>query len=220
MEESLRKLGIRFNEVRQERARKTLEDILQAAEEIVEEGDESALDARNLSRKSGYALGSLVNRLGAIENVFLYAIAKARSRHLKEIAIHLKALGTQIECGEFCSALADESIQRIRKVNPAVIRFYERRAIARAASLDEVYCYTDEIIDPLLDLIDTNETQSFRKLSRSEAKYVCRAMFLFVDRPFVEGDPIAGTDEHRRLIVESLSRLLAADRWSSSVVPP
>lgn len=210
MEESLKKLRIRFNEVRQARARKTLEDILQAAEKIVEEGDESSFDARTLSKKSGYALGSLINRLGAIENVFLYAIAKARTNHIKEIAIHMKALGTQIECKDFCSALAEESIRRIRKVNPAVIRFYERRAMTRAASLDEVCCYTDEIIDPLMDLIDANETRSFRKLSRSEAKYVCRAMFVFVDRPFVEGDPIAGTKEHKRMIVENLRRMLGA----------
>ena len=209
MEESLKKLKIRFNDVRQERARKTLEDILQAAEEIVEEGDESALDARNLSRKSGYALGSLVNRLGAIENVFLYAIAKARTGHIKEIANKLKSLGVKATCREVSETIANESILRIKKVNPAVIRFYEKRALARAGSPAEVYCYTDEIIDPLLDLIDINKTQSFRKLSRCEAKYVCRAMFLFVDRPFVEDDPIAGTEEHKRLIVENLSRLLS-----------
>lgn len=210
MEESLKKLGIRFNEVRQERARKTLEDILQAAEEIVEEGDESALDARNLSRKSGYALGSLVNRLGAIENVFLYAIAKARTRHIKEISHKLKSLGVEATCRQFSETIANESIVRIQKVNPAVIKFYEKRAFARTGSPAEVYCYTDEIIDPLLECIAFNETGSFRHIDRTEARYICRAMFLFVDRPFVEGDPIAGTDEHRRLIVENLSRLLAS----------
>jgi len=208
MEESLKKLKIRFNEVQQERARKTLEDILQAADGIVEEGDESAFDARTLATRSGYALGSLIKRLGAIENVFLYAIAKARSRHLNEIAIQLKGLGTQVDCKEFCVALAKESIHRIRKINPAVIRFYEKKAMTRAASLDEVFCYTDEIIEPLMGLIDANETQSFRKLSRSEAKYVCRSMFVFVDRPFVEGDPMAGTKAHEIMIIENLLRML------------
>ena len=212
MEESLKKLKIRFNDVRQERARKTLEDILQAADEIIEEGDESALDARNLSRKSGYALGSLVNRLGAIENVFLYAIAKARTKHIREIAHKLKSLGEKATCREFSELIANESIVRIKKVNPAIIRFYEKRALARAGSPAEVYCYTDEIIDPLLECIETNESRSFRNIDRTEARYICRAMFLFVDRPFVEGDPIAGTEEHKRVIVENLSRLLAADR--------
>ncbi|MEY2681193.1 MAG: hypothetical protein RL661_1424 [Pseudomonadota bacterium] len=211
MEQSIKNLKIRFGEIRQERARRTLENILQAADELVEAGDDSAFDARNLSRRSGYALGSLVNRLGAIENVFLYAIAKARSRHLNEIAIHLKGLGKQIECKEFCAVLAEESIRRIRKINPAVIRFYEKRAMARAASLNEVYCYTDEIIAPLLELIHSNETGTFRKLSQAEAKYVCRSMFVFVDRPFVEGDHIAGTEEHKSLIIENISRLLATN---------
>ncbi len=212
MEESLKKLKIRFNDVRQERARKTLEDILQAADEIIDEGDESALDARNLSRKSGYALGSLVNRLGAIENVFLYAIAKARTKHLKEIAHKLKSLGENATCREFSETIANESIVRIKKINPAIIRFYEKRALARAGSPADVYCYTDEIIDPLLECIETNKSRSFKHIDRTEAKYICRAMFLFVDRPFIEGDQIAGTEEHKRFIVENLSRLLGSTR--------
>ena len=209
MEESLRKLKISFNEVRQERARKTLEDILQAAEKIVEEGDESLFEARTLARRSGYALGSLINRLGAIENVFLYAIAKARTKHLNDIYAHLKGLGSNVTCKEFSEVLAYESIRRIKKINPAVIRFYEKRALARADKHSEVYCYTDEIVEPLLDIISSNKSQSFRSIDKDEARYVARAIFLFVDRPFVEDDPMAGTDEHKRIIVTNISRLLS-----------
>ena len=150
----------------------------------------------------------MVNRLGIIENVFLYAIAKGRSRHLSDIAKVLHNLGVGVECKRLCRVLAEESVSRIERINPGVIRFYENRAMGRAETIEEIFCYTDEIIDPLLDIISANQSKTFRKLTRSEAKYICRAMFLFVDRPFVESDPIAGTEEHIKIIADNLERLL------------
>jgi len=67
---------IPFAESKQDRSQKTLEEILQAAEQIVEEADPTLFTSSVLSQKSGYALGTLVRRLNSIENVFLWAIKK------------------------------------------------------------------------------------------------------------------------------------------------
>ena len=67
------KSEIPFAESKQDRSQKTLEDILQAAERIVEEANPELFTSRSLSQKSGYALGTLVRRLSSIENVFLWA---------------------------------------------------------------------------------------------------------------------------------------------------
>lgn len=192
MERSLKELKIRFSEGRQERSKQTLENLLQAAEEIVAEGDVSSFDARTLVRRSGYALGSLINRLGAVENVFLYAIAKNRSKQLERVACALIALGIETDPRQFAKTIVDESFRLIEKVNPSVMQFYEKRALARSNSIASVHCYTDEIIEPLLRLIESNQGNTFRALSRPEARYVCRSIFLFVERPYLEGDPIAG----------------------------
>lgn len=210
VDESLKKLKIRFCEGKQERTKQTLENLLQAAEEIVEEGDVSCFDARSLSRKSGYALGSLVNRLGAIENVFLYAIAKARSKHIQSVFSALSEQTKNSDPVEFARILAETSFRLIERVNPSVMQFYEKRALFRSNSIASVHCYTDEVIDPLLRLIELNESKKFRTLSRHEAKYICRAIFLFVERPYIEADPLAGTEEHKRVVIENVSRLLTS----------
>ena len=61
---------------KQKRSRKTLEELMQAALIIAEEADLKNFNSRKLAQKSGYALGTLVKRLGSIENIFLWAVKK------------------------------------------------------------------------------------------------------------------------------------------------
>jgi hypothetical protein len=85
----LKKLNIQFNDVKNPRLLKTLNDLIEAAEKKVEEGNVDGFAARSLSKTSGHSLGSLIQRLGKIENIFLYAITLERSRHIKSIGMHL-----------------------------------------------------------------------------------------------------------------------------------
>ena len=62
---------VEFSIAKQSRSEKTLDDLLDAADHLVTAADPKAFTARSLSEKSGYALGTLVNRLQSVENVFL-----------------------------------------------------------------------------------------------------------------------------------------------------
>ena len=78
---------IPFAESKQDRSQKTLEDILQAAEQIVDEADPDLFTSRTLAQRSGYALGTLVRRLSSIENVFLWAIKTTRDKKFAELSV-------------------------------------------------------------------------------------------------------------------------------------
>lgn len=148
--------------------------------------------------------------MGKIENVFLYVIAMGRSRHIRQIEQRLLELNSQIEPRDFVEALVDLSFKGIEKVNPAVIRYYEKKAMDRSGNLANVYSYTDEIIDPLLRIIQKNQSGKFRSINRSEAKYICRAIFLFIERPYAEEDLIAGSETHRQLVIDNISRMISS----------
>jgi hypothetical protein len=46
-------------------------------------------------------------------------------------------------------------------------------------------------------------------MTKEEATLIIRNLSLFVERPFIEGNPIAGTEEHRRIAVDTFIRLLS-----------
>jgi hypothetical protein len=68
--------------------------------------------------------------------------------------------------------------------------------------------YVDVFVDPILRLAKANQTNTFRKMSQNELSLILRLLQQLVERPFVNGNPIAGTSEHRQIAIETIIRLL------------
>ena len=210
MDAHLKKLNIEFNDAKKPKSLQTLNDLIEAAEKIVEEGDVDLFVARNLSKESGYSLGSLINRLGKIENIFLYAITKERSRHINAIGEALEQLDPDVTVHELVQKFVDLGFSSINKVSPRIMKYYEKRVSLRAENVSDVFLYAEEMIPHLNRILAKNRSKTFRLLSESEKPYVARAIFLFLERPFAEGNPFAGTPEHRVMAVNALVGILKA----------
>lgn len=208
--ESLDKLGIHFVAAKQKRSEEALQNLIESAEKIVDQGDADAFTARNLARVSGHSLGTLVQRLGKVENIFLHAIAYSRSKHLEVLAGYLEHFGNEKTATQFCEYIVDLGMNRMMLVGAPVIRYYESRAMGRTNNVGNIYAYTDEIIPALSKMIRQNTTGTFRVYSEYEIKYVARLIFQIFERPLAEGDPQAGTAEHREMAIKLLSGLLCA----------
>ena len=209
-ENSLKNIGVKFAESKQSRSQESLNNLIEAAEKIVESGDASNLNARQLSKISGYSLGSLVQRLGKVENVFLHAIAYGREKHIKNCCAQAEAFDVNKSASEFAEFMVNLSIDTINNsVGPSIVRYYENRALGRVSTIADIHSYTDEIVPTLLKVSANNKTGTFREISPYEAKYLARVFFLFVERPFVENDPLAGSDEHRRMATRHVASLIS-----------
>ena len=199
---------IPFAESKQERSQKTLENILEAAEQIIQEADPSQFTSRSLAQKSGYALGTLVRRLSSVENVFLWAVKKARDKKFQEIAISITQFDAETPVRTFAENMIDIAFSEIQRVNPVVMRFFENRYTKMNGLPPDYFTYMDSLVQPYLATIRKNQTDTFRVLSTSEASLLLRQICLLVERPFMEGNPVAGTPEHRRVAIDMIIRLL------------
>lgn len=45
-------------------------------------------------------------------------------------------------------------------------------------------------------------------MTKDETTLILRQLTFLVERPFIEGNPIAGTAEHRRIVIDAITRLL------------
>jgi AcrR family transcriptional regulator len=210
MDSLLKKLNIEFNDAKKPQSLQTLNDLIEAAEKIVEEGDVGQFAARSLAKESGYSLGSLINRLGKIENIFLYAISKERSRHIRAVCEAIEQLDPDVTVDELVEKFVDEGFAVINKVGPRILRYYEKRAALRAENISDIFLYAEETIPYMNRILAKNRSNTFRPLSESDKRYVARAIFLFLERPFVEGDPIAGTPVHRAMAINAIVGMLKA----------
>jgi hypothetical protein len=202
------KSKIPFAESKQERSQKTLEDILQAANSLVDDANPELFTSRSLAQKSGYALGTLVRRLSSVENVFLWAIKQARERKFEELVLDIAHFDSNITINEFAEKMVEKGFEGTQKVNPKVMRYFENRITRRDGLTADYFAYLDCFVEPYLAAASKNKTDTFRQMPKYEAVLLIRQLCLLLERPFVEGNPIAGTDEHRRITREAIVRLL------------
>jgi AcrR family transcriptional regulator len=199
---------ILFADSKQERSQRTLEDILEAAEQIVLEANPELFTSRTLAKKSGYSLGTLVRRLSSIENVFLWAAKKARDKKYQELSISLAQFDESVTVEYFARNVVDTVFSGIEKGNPAVMRFLENRFTKINGLPTDYFSYMDLFTEPFLESVAKNKTDTFRSMSKNEAALLLRQICLLVERPFMENNPIAGTKEHRNVAVDAINRLL------------
>jgi len=199
---------IPFAESKQERSQKTLDDILLAAEQIVGEANPELFTSRTLAQKSGYALGTLVRRLSSVENVFLWAVKKNRDKKFQEVGVDIAQFGEDIPIEQFAVKMIDTAFSGIQKINPAVMRFFENRFTKLNGLPSDYFVYMDSLAEPYLESAINNKTGTFRVMSKNEASLLIRQISLLVERPFIENNPIAGTEEHRQIAIRAIIRLL------------
>jgi hypothetical protein len=202
-------LEIDFSDAKQDRAKKTLDDLMQAAYEIVENANPAEFTSRSLAGKAGYSLGTLSKRLGSVENVFFWAIQKGREIKFNEVAKDMDQFDPSLTVQDFVETFVDKSFSGISVVTPSVMRFYDQRFTKKNGLSTDYFDYIDVLIEPYQRLCQKNISNTFRIISQDEARLIFKAILTFVERPYANGDPIMGTAEHRRIAIEAITRMLA-----------
>jgi AcrR family transcriptional regulator len=196
-----------FAEVKQERAQKTLDDLSAAALDLVEIGDTKLLTSRLLADKAGYGLGTLTKRLTSIDKIFLWAIKKHQKKHLGKLAERIQDFDRTQPVEALIELLVDDAIDKIGKVNPEVIRYYDER-IRKYDNRINHHHFPDALLDAFYEAIENDQSNTFRKMTKDELKLILRTTAIFIERPIVESESYAGTKEHRDMALQNLIRLL------------
>jgi hypothetical protein len=202
-------LKIDFSDAKQDRSQKTLDDLLQAAYEIVEAANTKSFTSRSLASKAGYSLGTLSQRLGSVEDVFFWAIQKGREIKLNDYAKAVSQFDPQLSVRDFVENFVEKAFSFIGIVGPTVMRFYDERFTKKYGLTTDYFDYTNVVADAYFEMHTRNETNTFRILSQDEIRIIFKASLALLERPFAAEDPIAGSAEHRRIAVTAITGMLA-----------
>ena len=203
----LRKINIDFAKSKQDRSKKTLEDIIEAASNLLEQANPKLFTSRMLALKAGYSLGTLNKRLISVDNVFIWLIRQSQKHHIKKASDIIADFDANAPIRILVEDLVDLFFEIMNKINPKVIIYYENR-IALNFGLIEDYDRADNLVNVFLETAKRNTTGTFREIDSVELRFILRASLSLLERPFVSSDPIAGTDIHRRIAVENCVRML------------
>jgi hypothetical protein len=121
----------------------------------------------------------------------------------------MKQFDTQLPIQDFIDRFVDIAFSNMSVVTSKVMRFYDHRLTLKHGLTANYFNYIDVLIEPYLEICQKNETNTFRVLSLEEARFIFQCGLALLERPFANEDPIAGTEQHRKIAVDNLIRLLA-----------
>ena len=109
----------------------------------------------------------------------------------------------------FVESFVEKSFSSIGIVGPPVMRFYDERFTKKYGLTTDYFDYTNVVADAYFEMHTRNETNTFRILSLEEIRLIFKASLSLLERPFAAEDPIAGSEEHRRIAVTAITGMLA-----------
>ena len=198
---------IDFSKTKQSRSKKTLDDLLDAADKLVSDADPKQFTARSLAKKSGYALGTLTPRLQSVENVFIWVIEKQKDKHVQAVVKIIEDFDRNKTIQELGELIVDATFLTFKKVNPKVMQFIESRLIKKNQFSTKYFHFMDPIANALFEYSKKNTSNTFRSITKDEAILFVRSLAVIGERPFVEESLIAGSREHRKIVIEGFMRL-------------
>ena len=201
------RIKIEFAQSKQDRSKQTLDDILEAASNLIEQADPDLFTSRILAAESGYSLGTLNKRLISIENIFIWLIEQGQKKHIKTATRIIEDFDPALPLQVLVETITDLFFSIMKKVNPKVVRYYEHK-MAVKVGFHEDFDRADALVKPFLAASQNDKSHTFRQMGEIEMRLVLRSLLYLVERPFVYDDPIAGTAEHRRIAIETSVRML------------
>lgn len=147
--------------------------------------------------------------MGSIEDVFFWAIQKGRELKLNGYAQEILRFDPKLTVRDFVEKFVNEAFNQIGIVGPSVIRFYDERFTKKYGLTTDYFDYINIVADAYFEMHTRNETDTFRILSRDEARCIFKASLALGERPFAAGDPMAGSEEHRRINITAMIGMLA-----------
>ena len=192
----------------QERTIKTIEDILDAARALSDEGKLDALTVRALSSKSGYTAKTIYRYFEKFDDVFLSLFLWRRKKAIDEVAQIIQAHDCYKPLIDLISKITQAGIQEWDSKPRVIIKMVIRKFFRNCKEPEKYNILMDVLIAPFIDAQKRDQTNTFRITTENDMRLQIRAIQTAIRNPFFEDDPIAGTDEHRRLVIEMGVRLL------------
>jgi len=197
------------NSPTQERSIKAIEDILESAGALSDEGLIELLNARNLAAKSGYSVGTIYRYFEKFDHIFLSLLSWRQKKAIAKVAALIDAHDPQVGINELVTQIVDIGLAEWSSKNPTVLKIIVRQFFRFSEEPEKFNAVADDALIPAIQAAQKrDQTNTFRQMTDNELRLHLRALQMSLRNPFIEGDPFAGSPEHRRCSIDMGSLLL------------
>ena len=204
-----------FKTPKQERSKRTIEDIMQAIEELTRteellgKGELENISTRDLADHSGHAIGSIFHHFNKFDDIYVYVFMRRRKKSLLKVSDIISQHPADQPISVLIENLINSMIGDLSRPPRKVLIFFMNRYLKHAKIKTLLNPETDVLIPLWINAGQRNNTQTFLKLNEDELRLRIRTIHSMTMMPFFEDDPIAGTPAHIEMAVNIANKLFS-----------
>lgn len=185
----------------QDRSEKAIETIFEAATQLAISGDPNLLNIRELSERSGYSIGNIYHYFFKIDDLFSYVFNMRREKVHLAFGENIKKIDPNATAYDLFTKLVDDSFLVWKQPQPKLLNKMLRQYLKRCKEPEKFNAIADLLAPPFLEALRKNKSDTFRRIEFNELRILLRMIQSAIGAPFIEQDPIAGTEEHRTIAI-------------------
>ena len=189
---------------KQLRAAKTEQDLLIAANEILELGELKDFSAKTLASKSGYSVGVIYKYFNQYEDIFIKLFLQKIELHFKEVEkIYLGHHPHETVTDLFTKVIDHGFLfqDRYGKLQNKLIPLY-RFFVRRHKTPEDLHKVADRLVPFTLTLQQNDKTGTFKKMSEMECILRHRAFDHYIRTPFIDSHNKFNSADHKASCLE------------------
>lgn len=183
----------------QHRAHSAIDNILESAFLLAQQGDLSAMTARELSKRSGYSIGSIYYHFKKVNNIYSLLFERMREKRMEELAQAILELDPKQGVEAAMRLLVGNVFAIFNRPKRSVLVYFARLYLRNAEKPETFSAMIDTLVDPLMVVASRDQTNTFRRMSQFEVRMMLKAIQAVIRNPFLENDPLAGSEEHQHM---------------------
>jgi len=199
-----------FKIPKQERSKKTIDDIERAIEILAKKiTNLKDITTRDISERSGYALGTLYHHFNNQEDLFVYLFLIRRQRAYQDVIEVMKKHPSDQPLSVLVAGVIDCFMEQLSRPNRKHLLFTMRQLLKRSKNPELINKQADVLIPYWMDANKRDKTNTILKYSEKELGLRFRAIQTIIRSPFFESDEMAGSSEHREEAINLAIQLLS-----------
>lgn len=198
---------------KQDRSQKAVESIVQAAKELLDSNPTDTPTTRDLVKKSGYSMGTIFRYFEKIDDLFVYLFLQKHKKEVLRVIHRLKEFPPEENIDSFIQLFIETSINNWTRQGSSIKRnqFVIRLYLRRSKEPELINTLLDEFIPVFIDIQKKNITGTLKIMDEHECRLALRAATAIMRSPFIENQPIAGTEVHYQYAQSMLKKLFGKE---------
>lgn len=196
-------------ESKQERAQATIETIVEAALLVVEEKGLTGASPTVIAKRSGFSIGTIYRYFKDKDSIFITAFEYVTQRQHAAMIEKILSFPTSGTSRQFAMCLVDHYLQILHRRNPKFVIPVLRGYLKRSPAPEKFLQHIDVLLDPVLELIIKNTSNTFSDFDKKRLKLCFRAIATLVSTTFYEEESHYKDSAHAQFIVDTTAKLLS-----------